>query len=154
MAVHTLNHYPERSELGRWILVGATAGGISVLLFHQTLAALLHAWGVTPIPAFTMHPTRPLGVPGLWSLVFWGAVWGAVLAASLGRLQGAALIFASIAFGTVLPTIVALFVVAPLKGIPIPPGIAILLNAAWGLGTGVGLQWFGRRTAESRIERR
>lgn len=146
MAVHTLRHYPERSELGRWILIGAISGAVAVLVFHQGLAALLHAWGVLPSPAFLLEPTRPFGVPVLWSLVFWGAIWGAVLAMSLGRFYGAALVLASIGFGAIFPTLVASLVVAPIKHATINIGVALLLNGAWGLGTGLGLHWFGRRT--------
>ena len=54
-------------------------------------------------------------------------------------------------FGAVLPTIVALAVFAPLKGQPTVTGVVplavlevILLNAAWGLATGLGLAFFGR----------
>jgi len=151
MAVHALHHYPDRSELGRWILVGAISGAVSVLAFHQGLAALLHAWGIYPNPAFVLKPTKPFGVPVLWSLVFWGGVWGALLATSLGRLYGAALLLASLVFGAILPTLIAAFVVAPLKHATINLGIALLLNGAWGLGTGLGLLWFGRRTHHSKV---
>jgi len=154
MAVHTLHHFPERSGLGRWVLVGAISGAVSVLVFHQGLTALLHAWDVVPNPAFVLEPTRPLGIPVLWSLVFWGAVWGAVLATSLGRLYGIALLLASVAFGAVLPTLIASLVVAPLKHATIHVGIALLLNGAWGLGTGLGLTWFGRSSAEPPAESR
>lgn len=145
MATHTLNHYPARSELPRWILAGLISGATSVLLFHQGVAAVLHAWALIPNPAYLVEPTQPFGVPILLSMVFWGGVWGAVLAASLGRLDGAALIFASAAFGAVLPTLVAWLVVAPIKDRPIAIGIAVILNGVWGLGTGLGLALFGRR---------
>ena len=54
--------------------------------------------------------------------------------------------------GAVLPTLVAWFVFAPMKGQPVgggfaPAGIALALvaNGLWGLGTGIGLALFGRR---------
>jgi hypothetical protein len=144
MATHSLNHYPARSELPRWILTGVISGAVSVLLFHQGAAALLYSWGVVPNPPYVLEPTQPFGVPVLWSMAFWGAVWGAVLAASLGRLDGAALVFASAAFGAVLPTLVAWLVVAPLKDRPVVLAVALIVNAAWGLGTGLGLALFGR----------
>ena len=91
-------------------------------------------------------------MPLLWSLAFWGGVWGIVLAATLARLDGARLIVAATVFGAVAPTLVAWFVVAPLKGQPaaagwIPAAMAIgpIVNGAWGLGTGIGLYLFGRR---------
>lgn len=157
MVTHALHHhYPARSELPRWILVGVVSGAVSVLVFHQGLAALLHALEVTARAPYSLQPTRPFGVPVLWSIVFWGGVWGAVLAATLGRLDGARLLLAALVFGAIFPTLVAWFAVAPLKGQPMAAGFAplgmavgLMVNGAWGLGTGIGLALFGRsRTHE------
>jgi hypothetical protein len=82
----------------------------------------------------------------------WGGVWGVVLAAALARLDGARLLIAALVFGAVFPTLVAWFLVAPVKGQPIAAGFAPMamligpiVNGAWGLGTGIGLALFGRR---------
>ena len=70
-------------------------------------------------------------------------------------LDGAMLVLAATIFGAILPTVIAWFVVAPLKGQPpvafVMPGVLIgpIVNAAWGLGTGLGLLWFGRPRAGS-----
>jgi len=151
MQTHTLRSYPNRAALSRWLLVGALAGAASVVVFHQSAAALLHALQLTPRAAYSFSPTPPFGIPQLWSLAFWGGVWGIVLAAALARLKGARLVVAATLFGAVAPTLVAWFVVAPLKGQPIaggwaPAAMAIgpIVNAAWGLGTGIGLHLFGR----------
>jgi hypothetical protein len=143
--------YPMRGELPRWMIVGFIAGALSVLLFHQGAAALLHALELTPRAPYSLQPTRPLGVPHLTSIVFWGGVWGVVLAATLARLEGARLVVAATLFGAILPTLVAWFVVAPVKGQPVAAGFAPaamligpIVNAAWGLGTGLGLALFGR----------
>jgi hypothetical protein len=152
MQTHTLNSYSHRATSPRWLLVGALAGAAAVIVFHQSAAALLHALQLTPRAAYSFSPTQPFGIPQLWSLAFWGGVWGIVLAAALARLDGARLIVAATLFGAVAPTLVAWFVVAPLKGQPIaggwaPAAMAIgpIVNAAWGLGTGIGLHLFGRR---------
>jgi hypothetical protein len=101
-----------------------------------------------------MQATSPLGVPQIWSIAFWGGVWGAVLAATLARMDGARLLAAALVFGAVFPTLVAWFLVAPLKGQPmaagfVPMAMAIgpIVNGAWGLGTGIGLALFGRPRA-------
>ena len=155
MATDTLHHhqhFPTRGELPRWIVVGALAGAASVLLFHQGLAALLHALELTARAPYSLQPTRPLGVPVIASIAFWGAVWGTLLATTLARLEGARLVLAALVFGAVFPTLVSWFAVAPLKGQPIAGGFApaamavgVMVNAAWGLGSGLGLALFGRR---------
>jgi hypothetical protein len=144
MPTQILDHYPAQAELPRWVLVGAICGAASVLIFHQGAAAALHSLGLVPNAPYALEPTRPFGIPVLWSMAFWGAVWGAVLAASLARLEGVALVLCATVFGTVLPTLVAWLVVAPIKDLPIAIGVALVVNAAWGLGTGIGLVLFGR----------
>jgi hypothetical protein len=151
MPSHVLHHYPDATELRRWLIAGVVSGAASVLLFHQGGLAVLHALDLTARAPYAMAPTKPFGVAQLWSLVFWGGVWGAMLAAALGRLDGLRLILAALVFGALLPTLVAWFVAAPLKGQPIAAGgvptamaIGVLLNGAWGLGTGIGLALFGR----------
>ncbi|HEY3076168.1 MAG TPA: hypothetical protein VGJ74_13425 [Burkholderiales bacterium] len=152
MDTHALYHYPARGELPRWLIVGFLSGAASVLLFHQGALALLHALQLAERAPYSFAPTGPWGIPQLWSLAFWGGVWGALLAASLGRLDGARLLLSATLFGAVLPTLAAWFLVAPLKEQPIAAGwilaamaVGVIVNAAWGLGTGIGLALFGRR---------
>lgn len=154
MISHALHDYSESTSLPRWLVTGFISGFVAVLLFHQGAAFLLHALGWTPRAPYSFAPTRPFGVPQLWSIALWGGVWGALLAASLGRLAGAGLILAATLFGAVLPTLVAWFIVAPLKdqpiaagGVPIAMAVGPLVNGAWGLGTGIGLALFGRARA-------
>ncbi len=151
MTTHAMRHYPATTQLPRWLVVGFISGFLAVIVFHQSAAALLHAMDLTKFSPYSMQPTAPWGVPQLWSLAFWGGVWGVILAAALARLDDAPLIIASAVFGAVLPTLVAWFVVAPLKGQPMAAGFAPLsmaigpiVNGAWGLGTGIGLALFGR----------
>jgi hypothetical protein len=152
MTTHALSHpHREESSYLRWIIVGFLAGALSVLVCHQTIAMLLYSIGITERMPYSVQATRPLGVAQLWSLMFWGAVWGAALAAALRKLDGAALVIAATVFGAILPTLVAWTVVASLKGQPLFAGgvpkamaVGLLVNAAWGLGTGTGLAVFGR----------
>jgi hypothetical protein len=151
MDTHALYHYPESASLARWLAVGFIAGAAAVLLFHQGALAALHAWQLSPRAPYSFAPTSPFGIPQIWSLAFWGGLWGVALAATLARLNGAALVFASLVFGAILPTLVAWFIVAPLKGQPLAAGgvpmamaVGLIVNGAWGLGTGIGLALFGR----------
>ena len=143
--------YTSTTTTARWLLTGFVAGAIAVLVFHQGALAMLHAMGITQRGPYPMQAVAPFGIPQVWSLAFWGGVWGVILAIALHRLDGPALVFASIVFGAILPTLVAWFVVAPLKGQPMAAGFApaammtgVIVNAAWGLGTGALLLLFGR----------
>ncbi len=135
----------------RW-LTAFLAGFLSTLIFHQGVLALLHLAGATPRAPYAMTPTPPLGVPQVLSLAFWGGVWGIALWLALRSLEGSWLYWVSaLAFGALLPSVVALFVVLPLKGQPAAGGWkpsllvgALLLNGAWGIGTALFLRVFGR----------
>ncbi len=153
-------HMPNsRESLPGWLTVGFVAGVLAVLIFHQGAVAMLHAAGITPRAPFPTQPTSPFGVPQIWSLAFWGGIWGIVLAAVFARLEGANLVLAALVFGAIFPTLVAWFVVAPLKGLPMAAGFApkgmsvgLIANGAWGLGTGLALALF-RRSRTRRIGR-
>ena len=99
------------------------AGFISVLVFHQGVWALYGAAGKAPSPAWNMAPVPPLGVPTVLSSSFWGGLWGIVLAWLL-PLAAPSMGYwpAAIILGALLTSLVALMVVAPLKGRPFAGG--------------------------------
>ena len=128
------------------------AGFVAVLVFHQGMLTLLHAAGITPAAPFPMQPTKPLGLPAVWSLAFWGGVWG-ILFAIFDRLfpKGGAYWIRAILFGAIGPTFVAWFIVFPMKGLPQAAGwkpmdmlTGLMVNGAWGLGTAFFLRRFFR----------
>ena len=129
---------------------GFIAGFLATLTFHQTALMLLHQAGIAPRAPFSLDPVPPLGVPSVISLAFWGGVWGILLLVALRpALKGAAIWPSAIAFGAIAPTLVAWFVVAPLKDMPVAAGwkpsammTGVVVNAAWGLGTALFLQLF------------
>jgi hypothetical protein len=135
----------------RWVSA-FLAGFLSTLIFHQGLLALLHLAGASPRSAYVMTPTPPLGVPQVVSLAFWGGVWGIALWLVLQAVEAPWLYWVSaLVFGALLPSVVALFVVLPLKGLPAAGGWnpklivgALLLNGAWGIGTALLLRVFAR----------
>lgn len=124
------------------------AGALAVLVFHQGALTVLHLLGITG-PPFPTEATRPFGVPQIWSIVFWGGLWGILFGAVEQRFPtGAMYWLAAFLFGAIFPTLVAWFIVAPLKGDPIAAGwvparmwIGPVINGAWGLGTGLLLAW-------------
>jgi hypothetical protein len=102
-----------------------------------------------------MAATNPFGVPAMFSLAFWGGIWGVLFTWVQGAFPRRGGYWAtSFLFGAILPSLVALVVVLPLKGRPMGGGwhlslllTAFLVNGAWGIGTGLILRglkrWFG-----------
>jgi hypothetical protein len=152
MNSRSLHHDPATiSDWIRWLAAGFVFGALAVLTFHQGVLGLLHAIGLAPRAPYSLQATAPFGVPQMWSISAWGGVWGVLLAATLHRLEGARLVLAATLFGLLGPTLVAWFVVAPIKGQAVAGGFAanvmmvgLLVNAAWGLGTGLGLLFLAR----------
>lgn len=132
----------------RQLVFGFIAGFAAVLLFHQPMLALLTGLGIAKANTYSLAATAPFGVPQVISIAFWGGLWGVLFAALEPRFpRGAAYWLTAFAFGAVLPTLVAWFVVAPLKGLPTAGGwqplrmmTGVLVNGAWGLGTGLLLR--------------
>lgn len=141
-----------RGGFGR-LVAGFAAGFGAVLIFHQGMLMLLHVLGVTPAVPFSLAATAPLGVPKVWSAAFWGGVWGIVYAlAERGFPPRPLYWIAAVLFGAIPLSLVAWYVVMPLKGLPQGGGwhtagivTALLVNGAWGVGTGLLLG--PRRTA-------
>ncbi len=121
----------------RWFVAGALA----VPLCHQVVLAVLNASGWIARQPFAMTPTKPFGIPQVVSLAFWGGVWGVLLGIILARIKSARTFWiVAVIFGSIVPTLVAGLVVAPLKGQPAGGDVkmiitGVLVNAAWGLGT-------------------
>jgi len=117
------------------------AGFVSTLVFHQGLLTLLYLAGSSPRVPYDMKPTGPLHVPAVISLAFWGGVWGGVLWLLIAHAEGASYWVTAILVGAIGPSLVAWFVVMPMKGMGYAGGWdrkiivgALLLNAAWGFG--------------------
>jgi hypothetical protein len=120
------------------------AGFISTLTFHQGTLAILHKAGLWPKPPYPMTPTGPIHVPAVISLAFWGGVWGVAAWLLIRGLPGAQYWVYATLFGAIAPSIVALFVVFPAKGLPMAGGWSpkvivpvLILNGAWGIGVAV-----------------
>jgi len=135
-----------------WIFRSFVAGFISTLLFHQGLLHLLYIAGKFPTPAWNMAATAPLQVPAVISLAFWGGVWGVVLWAMIKKQSSARQWPLAIILGALLPSIVALLIVFPLKGMAFAADWdpkwwigAFLLNGAWGLGVVLVMKAFGKK---------
>jgi hypothetical protein len=123
-------------------VIAFAAGFVSTLVFHQCVVALLHTLNIVPKPAWPMQGVPPFGIPAVISLAFWGGIWGVIIMPMIGKRRGASFWIAAILFGAIFPTLVAWFIVAPIKHQPIAGGwkprsmmIGPIVNAAWGFGT-------------------
>jgi len=130
------------------LIVGFIAGFIGTITFHQGTLAWVYHEGLVDRAPWSLTPVPPLGVPALVSLAFWGGVWGMALIFLLPRTPWRASYWVrAFLLGAILPSLVAWFLVAPLKGQPMLGGgqlagiiMPLLLNGAWGLGTALFIQ--------------
>jgi hypothetical protein len=142
---------PAASGLGPFLLLGFAAGFISVLVFHQGVIWLMHAAGLLPNPPFPVRAVPPLGVPQIYSLAFWGGVWGVVIAAIHWARPGWHPVLVGLVVGAVGCVLVAYTLVAGLRGQPLMGGWdpsrwwrSVAINGAYGLGAGLLLLPFRR----------
>jgi hypothetical protein len=134
-------------DMGKRLLFGFIAGFFGTLVFHQLTLAVLWIVGLAPFKPFSMTATQPFGIPAVFSLAFWGGIWGILFALIEGGFPRRGYWWWAFLFGAILPSLVALMVVLPLKGIPMGGGwhmslllMAFLINGAWGIGTGLILK--------------
>lgn len=138
------------------LIIAFVAGFLSVLLFHQMMLFLLQSIGFAPakLTPYAMNATQPFGIPRVWSLAFWGGVWGIALIVFVSFFrQGIGVWGAALLFGAKAPSLVNWFAIMPLKGEPVgggwkPAGIAtsLIVNSVWGLGTILLFRLFSQRT--------
>jgi hypothetical protein len=127
------------------------AGFLSTLVFHQGVQTLFWLSGMIPRAPYNMAPAPPLGVPAVISLAFWGGLWGTLIWPLLRNATGGAYWFRALLIGAVAPSVVALFIVFPLKAMPVAGGWdpriiigALMLNGAWGLGVALFIRLMSR----------
>src|SRR5258706_7088329 len=127
---------PLASSAGAFI-----AGFLSTLVLHQGVLTLLWLSGAISRVPYDMTRTAPLGVPAVLSLAVWGGIWGAAIWPSLKSARGREDWLRALLIGALVPSVVSLFIVLPLKGMPVAGGwdlkiiaSALVLNGSWGLG--------------------
>jgi hypothetical protein len=142
----------KKVEMSQFFLA-FVAGFIAVLIFHQGVLTLLYTVKFTTFAPFPTTPTQPFGIPKFVSSAFWGGIWGLIWAATTLRWQESKNYWlVALLFGALALTLVAWFIVAPLKGQAIAGGwqptvmiTGLLINGAWGVGTALLFRWFTRK---------
>ena len=130
-------------------IFGFIAGFVATLTVHQFALWLLRQAAIAPFAPYNMAATQPWGIPAVFSLALWGGAWGVLFAFLEDDFpRGRNYWVAAFGFGAVFPSLVALFIVAPMKGLPMGGGwhwqlllTAFLINGVWGAGTGALLKW-------------
>jgi hypothetical protein len=124
------------------VFLGFIAGAIAVLTFHQGMVAALHAAGWVQFAPYPTAPVPPFGVPRIADLCFWGGLYGAAFGLAMPRFTWPAWLNGLIL--GVIAALVGMFVVAPLKGLPIAGGWvpanmlrSLMINGFWGLGVAI-----------------
>ncbi len=123
-------------------LVKAFAAGFaSTLVFHQGLLTLFYLAAVVPRAPYDLRAVPPMAIPAVISLAFWGGAWGVAIWPFLKHVAGPAYWARALVISAVFPSVVGLFIVFPLKGMPMAGGwnpkvivSALVLDGAWGLG--------------------
>ena len=94
------------------------AGFISTLVFHQDVLTLFYLAGLIPRVPYDLGHVPPLGIPAVISLAFWGGLWGVTIWPLLKNVDGPAYWARALVITAVFPSLVGLFIVFPLKGMP------------------------------------
>lgn len=161
--VNHLSSAATRNSALHWV-AAFIAGFLAVLLFHQPTLALLASMDITQAVPYSSKAVAPLDVPQYLSAAFWGGVWGMVFYfVSRGWRHDASYWLKAFIFGMIFPTLVAWFIVAPLKDLPMAAGgnwngilTGLCVNAMWGLGTAILLRltiyWLEPRRAENWLD--
>jgi hypothetical protein len=120
------------------------AGFVSTFVFHQGLLTLFYLAAVVPRPPYDFGAVPPLAIPAVISLAFWGGAWGAAIWPLLKNVDGPAYWVRAQMISTIASGSVTLFIVSPLKNMPMAgswnPKVIVstlLLNGTWGLGMAI-----------------
>jgi hypothetical protein len=146
-----LQSIPVTRRTVRVVILGFVAGVLGVLIFHQGVVLAMYLLDLLPSPPYSMRATAPLGIPQVLSSAFWGGLWGIVLVWCMMAVRGADRLWVALLFGGVLPTLVGILVVTPLKGGDPMARLQIagllrgfVINGAWGLGTALAYRLANR----------
>ena len=103
----------------RYVVMGFIAAAIAVVLVHQSIVFLLNTAGIWDKAPWSTAPTGPWGVPSILNSIFWGGLWGAVLALAFNTLPGTATWLKGLFFGWMIFLVSNCVVLPLIKGQPL-----------------------------------
>jgi hypothetical protein len=128
------------------IIAGLAAGAIGILIGHQIVIVLLGLVKVIPAGgAYSLAATGPLAVPRVVNAMFWGGLWGGLMALLWPRLPAWPNWMKGAVFALIFPLLIGSWlVVALIKGQPLMAGFVplrwltgFLIYAGWGAAMGL-----------------
>ncbi|MGL4243027.1 MAG: hypothetical protein ACRCTI_18090 [Beijerinckiaceae bacterium] len=141
----------------RNLLLGFIAGALSVVIFHQGMALILHLLGQTPNFPWNTAPMRgglfSLPIPMIVNSMFWGGLWGVGFALFAALIPVANTVLKGIVYGLIGPYLLGNAILVPFfKGGPYfwggqPPRIILgaLIGGAFGAGLALIYGFLARR---------
>ena len=130
------------------VLWGFLAGALAVLVFHQLTILALNNFRLNTVWQLAAT-VPPFGVPRLVNQMFWGGMWGIVLAVIAPLLpRGIGFYIAGFLFGAIVLSLASWYLVPFIKSLfgqklrSGPPSViwrGPLINGMWGLGAALFL---------------
>ena len=126
------------------LLLGFISAALAVVTVHQGLVYLLDGIGLISRTAWSMAPSGRFQVPALLNAIFWGGLWGSLLAALYAHLPGGGPVIKGLIFGSGIYLFSNCLILPLLKGQPLFYGgnsnqliTVLIILAGFGIATAV-----------------
>lgn len=103
----------------RNVVTGFAAAAIAVVTVHQSIVFGLDSGGIIKRAAWSLDPVGPFQLPTILNSIFWGGLWGAVLALVYPKLPGSAAWFKGLVFGWLIYLLSNNLILPLIKGKPL-----------------------------------
>lgn len=134
------------------LALGFLAAALAVVTVHQSIVYLLDASGLISRQAWSMAAHGPLQVPAIVNGMFWGGLWGSLLAVLYDRLPTNAAWLKGLIFGWGVYVLSNNLILPILKGQPLFYGgnfnqllSVFLILSGFGMATALIYNWLRGR---------
>jgi hypothetical protein len=103
----------------RNVVTGFAAAAIAVVTVHQCIVFGLDSAGIIKRAAWSLDPVGPFQIPTILNSIFWGGLWGAVLALVYPKLPGSAAWLKGLVFGWLIYLLSNNLILPLMKGKPL-----------------------------------